>query len=475
MAVNKRPGPKAEVDLDATDELPQLVLPETGEAQANTDVFPTPVIPAGMAELADSLRDVEHRLQRKLERVQKLESDLAVSAQQQRDLEARLQQEQEAAAAREAALRRELEESGAQRSELQSRHDATRGELTSARDQLQEQLVILNQTRHELGVRSSERTHQDHDLAEWRRRAERAHEALTTWQGFRAVSEALLGESEQALLAAEAQHGAALGAAQARVTALENDLAAARTDAFQRIAALEETLKRAEQTQQAQAEALRVAAEHAAALSAQLAARDASIAELQAQLAELRAVEEKARRGAQTYDEQVRQLTSLQSMLDTVTARIRDLEQQLRQSQERVKRLESEAHASAALMGNLQRNMERLGADDTGSRPVLKESGLENLVRVLIRQEGGADVVYPLGRRTSVGRTAENDIQIDTSYVSRHHAVLLSSPDVCIVEDLNSTNGVLVNGHKVGRQVLQDGDTVTFGKTEFRYQQRSAS
>jgi pSer/pThr/pTyr-binding forkhead associated (FHA) protein len=83
--------------------------------------------------------------------------------------------------------------------------------------------------------------------------------------------------------------------------------------------------------------------------------------------------------------------------------------------------------------------------------------------------------VYPLGRRTSVGRTAENDIQIDTTYVSRHHAVLLSSPDACIVEDLNSTNGVLVNGRKVGRQVLQDGDIVTFGKTEFRYQQRSAS
>jgi pSer/pThr/pTyr-binding forkhead associated (FHA) protein len=51
--------------------------------------------------------------------------------------------------------------------------------------------------------------------------------------------------------------------------------------------------------------------------------------------------------------------------------------------------------------------------------------------------------------------------------------VLLSSADNCIVEDLNSTNGVLVNGRRVGRQILHDGDTVKVGKTEFRYQQRS--
>ncbi len=41
------------------------------------------------------------------------------------------------------------------------------------------------------------------------------------------------------------------------------------------------------------------------------------------------------------------------------------------------------------------------------------------------------------------------------------------------VELAVSTNGVLVNGRRVGRQILQDGDTVTVGKTEFKYQQRS--
>lgn len=96
-----------------------------------------------------------------------------------------------------------------------------------------------------------------------------------------------------------------------------------------------------------------------------------------------------------------------------------------------------------------------------------------NVLRVLVRQEHGTEVVYPLGRHTSIGRTPDNDIQVNATWVSRHHAVVLAGTDHCIVEDLNSTNGLLVNGHRVGRQVLHDGDTLTIGKTHFRYQQRT--
>jgi hypothetical protein len=94
-------------------------------------------------------------------------------------------------------------------------------------------------------------------------------------------------------------------------------------------------------------------------------------------------------------------------------------------------------------------------------------------LRVLVRDEGGAEVVYPLGRHTTIGRTPDNDIQVNTTFVSRHHAVLLAGLDHCIVEDLNSTNGLQVNGQRVGRQLLHDGDIVTIGKTHFRYQTRS--
>jgi hypothetical protein len=37
------------------------------------------------------------------------------------------------------------------------------------------------------------------------------------------------------------------------------------------------------------------------------------------------------------------------------------------------------------------------------------------------------------------------------------------------IEDLNSTNGVFVNGKRVSRQALKEGDRVTVGRTQFRY------
>ena len=59
-------------------------------------------------------------------------------------------------------------------------------------------------------------------------------------------------------------------------------------------------------------------------------------------------------------------------------------------------------------------------------------------------------------------------MQIDSQSVSRNHAMLLKGARELIVEDLNSTNGVLVNGRKVSRQVLSDGDVLTIGETQFR-------
>lgn len=137
MSLNKRPGPSLDIDLEATDELPALDLPENSESQVNTDIFPSPVIPAGMAELADSLRDVEHRLQRKIERVQKLEADLHNAATNQLALTEQLRKQSEAAAKQEAALRAEITQSSQQNSALAEKHAATQSMLDAARDDLQ--------------------------------------------------------------------------------------------------------------------------------------------------------------------------------------------------------------------------------------------------------------------------------------------------------------------------------------------------
>ncbi|MCU0977117.1 MAG: FHA domain-containing protein [Steroidobacteraceae bacterium] len=74
------------------------------------------------------------------------------------------------------------------------------------------------------------------------------------------------------------------------------------------------------------------------------------------------------------------------------------------------------------------------------------------------------------GERISVGRTPDNELQLDEVWMSRHHAVLRLGANATVVEDAGSTNGVFVNGRRVRRELLRDGDEVAFGKARFRFQ-----
>jgi two-component system cell cycle response regulator len=91
------------------------------------------------------------------------------------------------------------------------------------------------------------------------------------------------------------------------------------------------------------------------------------------------------------------------------------------------------------------------------------------VTRLLVRTSGDTGIVHKLGRRTAIGRTPDNDLRIDEDFISRRHAVILASAESVIVEDLNSTNGVFVNGVQVTRRELREGDLLTIGKTSFRY------
>lgn len=72
--------------------------------------------------------------------------------------------------------------------------------------------------------------------------------------------------------------------------------------------------------------------------------------------------------------------------------------------------------------------------------------------------------MYPLGEGVSViGRDTNNDVQLLFEHVSRRHAKLHVSATACEIEDLGSANGTTVNGKKVSRQELHDGDEVKVG------------
>ena len=72
--------------------------------------------------------------------------------------------------------------------------------------------------------------------------------------------------------------------------------------------------------------------------------------------------------------------------------------------------------------------------------------------------------------RFVIGRTSDNDMQVDSKYVSRHHAQLVTSQDGCVVEDLNSTNGIYLNGKRVRRHKLAPGDVIKVGIHELVFE-----
>jgi type II secretory pathway predicted ATPase ExeA len=75
---------------------------------------------------------------------------------------------------------------------------------------------------------------------------------------------------------------------------------------------------------------------------------------------------------------------------------------------------------------------------------------------------------FPKGRFI-IGRSPENEIYIRSKFVSRHHAQLINDDDGCLIEDLNSTNGVFIDDRQVKRHRLQDGDVVSLGAHQLVY------
>jgi hypothetical protein len=98
-------------------------------------------------------------------------------------------------------------------------------------------------------------------------------------------------------------------------------------------------------------------------------------------------------------------------------------------------------------------------------------AGNHHLVgRILLANEGKTVIERELiPGRLVIGRTPDNDLQIDSKFISRHHCQIVTQPDACVIEDLNSTNGIYVQSKRVRRHNLNDGDVVQVGQHEIMY------
>ncbi|MCX5847108.1 MAG: FHA domain-containing protein [Deltaproteobacteria bacterium] len=63
----------------------------------------------------------------------------------------------------------------------------------------------------------------------------------------------------------------------------------------------------------------------------------------------------------------------------------------------------------------------------------------------------------------TIGRKAENDIAIDNQAISGQHAKITKEGDAIFIEDANSLNGTYVNGQKVFKSELYNGDVILIG------------
>lgn len=88
----------------------------------------------------------------------------------------------------------------------------------------------------------------------------------------------------------------------------------------------------------------------------------------------------------------------------------------------------------------------------------------------LLRTAEGADLPFTFrilpGNIKTVGRARRADFVVDAQMVSRLHCRLTAGATELEVTDLGSTNGTFVNGQRVERAILRDGDRIGVGRVE---------
>ena len=386
-------------------------------------------------------------------------------------------------------LESDLRSARAEASALAAELEASRNKAAALSQHVSRSEAEINATRYELGAAKIQ--------------ASNYLDLLRTQEWRRGFDENLFRDLDAQVGAAHANHGvleSERARLQSEVAALEARLAAQAAESLSerarltgQLAARDRTLAEthargsgdAEKVAELQQQAELSQANHAAQMAQLRAEQAAQVERLQAEaqrreeaMLERMAQLQETHRPMQSIEEDVKRLTAELAAKAAAAAQFEEESRALSATLERtrgaleereflIRRLERSETNNANVLGRIQTSIERLGSVPTG--PNTTGGSTEERLAELIRLDGENPVSHVLARRTRIGRAAGCELQIDSSSVSRHHALLLVGPRETVIEDLNSTNGVLVNGRKVTRQVLTDGDSLTFGETKFRY------
>ncbi len=92
------------------------------------------------------------------------------------------------------------------------------------------------------------------------------------------------------------------------------------------------------------------------------------------------------------------------------------------------------------------------------------------MAKLILSMDGLVLKEIPLTKeRMTIGRKANNDIQIDNLAISGEHAAVVTILNDSFLEDLNSTNGTLVNSQPAKKHFLKNNDVIELGKYKLKY------
>jgi len=92
------------------------------------------------------------------------------------------------------------------------------------------------------------------------------------------------------------------------------------------------------------------------------------------------------------------------------------------------------------------------------------------MAKLILTQNDQVLKEYPLNKECiTVGRRPENDIQIDNLAISGQHCQIINILNDSFIEDLNSTNGTVVNNRSIKKHALANGDVIKLGDHQLKY------
>jgi chromosome segregation ATPase len=206
--------------------------------------------------------------------------------------------------------------------------------------------------------------------------------------------------------------------------------------------------------------------------------------QLASDLVDTRGFKEELERMLCDTDEKSRQrIDELEAEVERMTRASRDLEE----------KLDARSNAINVLLAELARKSEQMESigeigdvisdidvriaeqfDEPEAGPLQTHRSHDRVTRVLVGKVGDQLLRFPLFKdRLTIGRSDDNDIQLNATYISRRHAVVQTDGDTTRIIDWGSKNGVFVNSARITEHFLQNGDIVSIGSAHFRYDERA--